>query len=63
MGQRLLTVCIIVLERDDVEILCSTYLDQSPRLVDAEVFLRCQPSHLFDVRYSRAELLSTGFMT
>jgi hypothetical protein len=46
MGQRLLTGCVIVLTRDDVEILYNTHRDQSSRLVDVEVFPRCQSSHL-----------------
>jgi hypothetical protein len=40
MGQRLLTGCIIALACDDVEILHRTHRDQSPCLVDAEVFPR-----------------------
>jgi hypothetical protein len=43
-GQRLLMGCVIVLARDDVEIPCYTHRDESPCLVDAEVFPRCWPS-------------------
>jgi hypothetical protein len=39
--KRLLIGCVIVLARDDVEIPYCTRRDQSPCLVEAEVFPRC----------------------
>jgi hypothetical protein len=37
--------CVSVLARDDVEIPCCVYRDQSPCLIEAEVFPRCCASH------------------
>jgi hypothetical protein len=39
-AKRLLMGCVSILARDDIEIPCYAYRDQSPCLVEAEVFPR-----------------------